>query len=497
MGVDFAVSVFPRPEAFAGDRVRFKVKITNQGNEDFSDSDNPLEVQFLTKEPEAGSFSQVGKLKTVEELQAGRSTVVVSDSWTAAEGSNTIRVALDPENKIAEDSEAGNTRDVALLVPPASSRPELEVPDEEGADLPEAPVIILKVFNPTEDFSDFFDGVPKFVFHNWENLSDTIGIEMTDRPTRGGGTTGEHLRDFPEVLRFGVDVKQIPVPKRDQDAVHQDLDLRAQVDLARRLKGQEVEVTSSKHRVTMRGKVQEVTLSDSGEIDGTSTVQMTIREDPTVGEEAFDLGSLIAPIASEDPGGDDNQPDDVETLGPPKSLARAGPAACVRVPNATTTIIGALGDGAKAVIDQATEVDPATVASAGTAFLIPPDTMRALPGAVSKTAHAVGAGADVVGDAFDPRGIDQETGLQFATGDMKWISLGLTERKVSPRLSPDEREEVILKNRALTVISKADQFGLTEGEDYRFVGTGSARVLEVSAGFLVKHLDQTEPVRCD
>jgi len=121
---------FSRDKMQGGDRVGILAEIRNEGNVDAID----VEVSFFRGD------AHIGEIKTINRIAAGDkgSTYV---EWTALEGKHTLRVVVDPENRIMELNEGNNSAAKQIDVkPPGFYRPDLEVSATNVTWTPSSPV---------------------------------------------------------------------------------------------------------------------------------------------------------------------------------------------------------------------------------------------------------------------------------------------------------------------------------------------------------------------
>lgn len=98
------------PEIFeAGDFVNIVVNVGNIGNVNATD----VEVKAFR------GTSQIGSLKTIEFLPVNGSSTVIF-VWQAIQGIHTIRILIDPDDKIKELNESNNFASVKISVPSSS-----------------------------------------------------------------------------------------------------------------------------------------------------------------------------------------------------------------------------------------------------------------------------------------------------------------------------------------------------------------------------------------
>lgn len=148
-------------------------------------------------------------------------------------------------------------------------------------------------------------GDESMVFHIWQDVQIQEEMEMTDKPTEGGGRDQEIVRPLPPNLTFTVkasDEVQVPVVKGD--AVDQsDLSMIQQVERLRSLKGQEVTVSAERLNQEVSGLVRRVEIRDDGQYDNVTNVTVTVQsfarrptpEGATFGEEIYE-GSIQIPV---------------------------------------------------------------------------------------------------------------------------------------------------------------------------------------------------------
>lgn len=516
----------------AGTDVQFGAQVINDGDEATPDGTDFL-VDFVIGNDR---FSQT----ISRSIAPGEEFLVRAPGrWAAERGEHTLKVEADPEGNLTEDDTSDNTKEANFLVSAAESETDpgadegpqskpLEVVTVEilDEDVPARIVGAANVASTEGDVTSSVSDNPVFVFPLWQSTDTAAGIELSDKSTRGGSPVSERRRDFPDTFSVDIKVKKInPVTKNQPQRILQDTEVSRQAQAIFEAEGARVRITSTKHGRTVTGLVRRVRLQDSRDFPDSAIMNIDVREDPSAGGgPTFSLADLV--VSTE---GTDNEVGDAPELVPywsssdedlarwnkraenfaPTSPSKAGEQQCIRVSTRTQRAFDGVDDAVEAGARNYERAQEKTgVNLPGFEDIAAPIVFKAA--LVGSLAHATGSvlsdfgsGTAQVTRDLSPSGVQR-----------RWLNLGrverkdgeLTDRGVSdPGTAVGPVESFVRQDRVQA--AKQELLDLIEdrrpsrfpvrGRDYRIVGEGDNREIEVSGEALAKLLPGKSTVRCE
>lgn len=529
------VSIPPLPSA--GRDVQFRAQIANEGN-----GATPAKPDSFEFDIDFKLDGEVFSTKIIEtSIAAGQVFVVdAPDQWTAERGQHELEVVVDPDMKLNETTRDDNRSTRVFLV---SKEPEEAEPlKDESQDEQVLHVVTMEILGePINDISRRIpdpirdaagqeaigetapaDQNPTFIFPLWRGLDTEAGIEMSDKATRGGQPIGENRRNFPETFSVDVKVQNIkPVAQDQTGRILQNQDIPSQVNLLYEAEGQRVRMTSTKHGRTVTGRLRRVRLQDSRDFQDAAIVSLSVREESVSEGAAISLADLVVSTDATDAevgdapslvpywseGGDRallrHQRDRDEYA--PTSPSKAGEKQCIRVRTALQGAFDAVGNSFGRNADNFQRAAEST----GLGLPEASDLAAKIPfaGAAATGAIGLGKAAHATGSFFSDLGSETaEAAKQLNPSgiEKRWIDLGPVEGGgpqessivgsfASSKHVQAVKDEILTRIETKQTVTRFPQ----RGDDYRFVGEGDSRRIEVSGGALARLLPGVEAVRCE